>query len=110
MKITKQQNLEAWSWFLVEFKLKFKASKISGLCGFLSDLWFFYRDSENRDDYKHLDLLIDEVDGDVNHLQKKSTLSVAYLFTPFEYESRLDYIENKIKKYSDQSDAAEPLK
>ena len=96
-ELTKEQKLKAWEKCLNHFELYFDGIKYSGLCSMIvimhgKDLLL------NTESY----YLRDEINKDV---QSFGVLYFSgeprrWLFKIYEYEPRLEYLKNKIKKYS----------
>lgn len=94
---------------LVEFYINNSGQQFPGLCIALRYMYendFISLEGKNEIEY--------EIKNDVHELNRLDPKRIffgngGYLFPPFEIISRLEYINQKIKKYSDQSDAEETV-
>lgn len=82
---------ENWEKVLEYFEKNFKKYHIKGLCGVVREMRAFYLLTVDEKNDLTVEIFKDLQEKDITEL---------WLFRPYDYESRLKYIKDKIKKYS----------
>ena len=97
-ELTREEKLKAWEKCLNHFKRFFLDEGYTGICVVIKRMHYNFLLLNNEAYY-----LRDEVASDI----AQKGINDKWLFEIYDYESRLEYLENKVLKYTEGYEISE---